>query len=236
MRLDKFISVNSAYSRNEIRIAAKRGKISVNGVTERRFDVQITPEDKILIYDTPIYEIGNVYLLLNKPKGVLSASTDKSKQTVMDIIPQRYQHMDLFPVGRLDKDTTGLLIITNDGEFAHKAISPKNDVPKCYLVELDGEVKSDLISEFEKGVVLADGTCCKEAKLEIIGTNTAKLTITEGKYHQVKRMFGVFGLGVNNLHRLSIGDLILPESLDFGESIEVSEIEIMKKVLKTAYY
>ena len=234
MRLDKFISVNSAYSRNEIRLAARRGKITVNGVTEKRFDAKITPEDKIVIYDTQIFNTGNVYLLLNKPKGVLSASTDNNKQTVIDIIPEKYKHLDLFPVGRLDKDTTGLLIITNNGEFAHKAISPKNDVTKCYLVELDGEVGEDLIPEFQKGVVLADGTCCKSAKLEIIEKNVAKLTITEGKYHQVKRMFGVYDLGVNNLHRLSIGDLTIPENLKFGDCVTIDETEIMKKVLKMA--
>lgn len=234
MRLDKFISVNSAYSRNEIRLAARRGKITVNGVVEKRFDVKINPEDKIQIYETPIFHTGNIYLVLNKPKGLLSASTDKNKQTVIDIIPEKYKHLDLFPVGRLDKDTTGLLIITNNGEFAHKAISPKNDVPKCYIAELDGNISADLIPEFEKGVILADGTCCKPAKLEIIEKNIAKLTITEGKYHQVKRMFGVFDLGVNNLHRLKIGELTIPKQLKFGECVEIEEAEILKKVLKMA--
>ncbi len=233
MRIDKFISVNTAYSRNEIRIAAKKGRISLNGITERAYDKHINPEtDVIKIYDTVVSQVGNVYLILNKPQGIISASSDKSKKTVLDLLPEKYRHLDLFPVGRLDKDTTGLLLITNDGDFAHKVISPKNDVPKCYLAELDGVLQDSLIGEFEKGVTLADGTCCRPATLKIVESNVAKLTITEGKYHQVKRMFGVFDLGVNKLHRLSIGELTLPEELEAGDCAEISAGEIMKKVLK----
>ena len=232
MRLDKFISSNSSYSRNEIRLAARRGKICVNGKIEKHFDAQVNSEDKITIYDNEICEIGNIYFILNKPKGVLSASTDAKKQTVIDLIPSEYKHLDLFPVGRLDKDTTGLLIITNNGDFAHKAISPKYNIPKCYLVELDGEVNESLVPKFKDGVILADGTCCKPAELEILKNNSALLTITEGKFHQVKRMFGVFGLGVNNLHRVSVGELQIPNQLKVGECVEISEAEIMKKVLK----
>lgn len=231
MRLDKFISSNSSYSRNEIRIAARKGKILVNGKIEKRFDAPVTVEDSVIIYDNQISEIGDIYLILNKPQGVLSAATDKNKQTVIDLVPDKYKHLDLFPVGRLDKDTTGLLIITNNGDFAHKAISPKYNVPKCYLVELDGEVSESLIPKFETGVVLADGTCCRPARLEIVSRNTVLLTITEGKYHQVKRMFGVFKLGVNALHRVSVGELTLPNDLNFGEFAEISGAEIMRKVL-----
>lgn len=232
MRLDKFISSNSAYSRNEIRQAAKRGKISVNGEIEKRFDAPVAVEDIVCIYGNQINNIGNIYLILNKPQGVLSASNDKMKQTVIDLVPTQYKHLDLFPVGRLDKDTTGLLIITNNGDFAHKAISPKYNVPKCYQVELDGEVSESLIPKFKDGVILADGTCCKPAELEILDNNSALLTITEGKYHQVKRMFGIFNLGINKLHRVSVGELTLPEDLKVGECAEISEFEIMNKVLK----
>lgn len=234
MRIDKFISVNTAFSRSEIRLAAKRGSITVNGVTERSYDKQINPEaDTVKIYGNFVAETGFLYILLNKPEGVISASNDKAKKTVLDLLPEKYSHLDLFPVGRLDKDTTGLLLITNDGDFAHKVISPKNDVPKCYLAELDGKIEADLIPEFLKGVTLADGTCCRPSLLEIVNDNAAKLTITEGKYHQVKRMFGVFGLGVNKLHRLSIGELFLPADLKAGECVEISQTEIMNKVLKS---
>ncbi len=234
MRIDKFISANTAFSRSEIRLAAKRGKITVNGIIEKAFDKHINPKtDIIKINDNLVTEIGYVYIVINKPAGVISASNDKNKETVVDLLPEKYSHLDLFPVGRLDKDTTGLLIITNDGEFAHKVISPKNDVPKCYLAELDASLDTRLVTEFSKGVTLADGTCCKPSVLAIINDNTAKLTITEGKYHQVKRMFGVFGLGVNKLHRLSIGKLHLPEDLEAGEFIEMPSNEVINKVLKS---
>ncbi len=233
MRLDKFISSNSSYSRNEIRNAVRKGKVSLNGSVVKSSDIKINPDtDVVKIHDSDISTIGNVYLVLNKPKGVISASSDKNKKTVLDLLPEKYSFLDMFPVGRLDKDTTGLLIITNDGDFAHKVISPKNDVPKTYYVELDGLLNNGLIEEFKKGVLLADGTCCKPALLEIKSENTALITITEGKYHQVKRMFGVFDLGVNELHRLNIGDLYLPEHLQFGSVLEISEEEIKKKVLK----
>lgn len=232
-RLDKFISQNTAYSRSEIRTLARRGAISVNGVVQKAFDAKINPEvDKVCVYNNEITESGFVYIVMNKPRGVISAANDKSVKTVVDLVSEEYKHLQLFPIGRLDKDTTGLIIITNDGELAHKVISPKNDVPKSYLTELDGEIPESLIAEFEKGVVLADGSVCRPAKLEILRKNIARLTITEGKYHQVKRMFGVFGLGVNSLHRESIGELSLPEDLSAGESRAFSADIIINKVLK----
>lgn len=232
-RLDKFISENSMLSRSEIRLLARRGKITVNGAVERAFDTKINPEkDEISANGEQIRKTGFVYIVMNKPKGVISASNDKNAETVVDLVPVKFSHLELFPVGRLDKDTTGLLIITNDGEFAHRVISPKNDVPKCYEAELDGEIAVSLIDEFAKGVTLADGTACRPATLEIVGERIARLTITEGKYHQVKRMFGVYGLGVNRLHRLSIGELFLPDGLAEGESVVLSASEIINKVLK----
>ena len=132
----------------------------------------------------------------------------------------------MFPVGRLDKDTTGLLILTNDGDFAHKVISPKSNIEKSYVATLDGSVTSDMISAFSAGVVLADGTVCKPAILEKITDNTARVIITEGKYHQIKRMFGVVGLGVNSLHRERIGKLFLPENLPAGGICELNVNEI----------
>ncbi len=233
VRLDKFISVNTPYSRSEIRTAARRGKILVNGAVQRAFDYKINTEiDEIVIYDTAVTAEGNVYLIMNKPAGIISASNDKNRSTVVDLVPEKFRHLELFPVGRLDRDTTGLLIITNDGDFAHKVISPKNDVEKCYEVELDGVLTEDLVIKFRNGVVLADGTCCKPAILEITGSNTARVTITEGKYHQVKRMFGVYGLGVNKLHRKSICALSLPTDLKPAECIQIAATEIMDKVLK----
>ena len=151
--------------------------------------------------------------MLKKPKGILSASNDKNRKTVIDLVPENMKRQGLFPVGRLDKDTTGLLIITDDGDYAHKIISPKNKTGKVYLVDLDGDIDKKLIDEFKQGVTLADGTVCRPANLEIIENKKAKLTLFDGKYHQVKRMFGVYGLGVVELHRESIGDLSIPKDL-----------------------
>lgn len=234
IRLDKFISVNTGFSRNEIRMAAKRGKITVNGIVENSFGTKINTEtDNVCIYGENVNDIGNVYIIINKPKGVISATDDTRQKTVIDLLPEKYSHLRLFPVGRLDRDTTGLLIITNDGDFAHKVISPKSGIEKCYEVELDGKLEDNLKTEFKNGVKLFNETLCKPAELSFLSDCTALVKITEGKYHQIKRMFGVYGLGVNNLHRKSIGNLVLPENLKPGEFIEVTYDEIMNKILKT---
>ena len=167
-----------------------------------------------------------VYILMNKPKGVLSASSDKNKKTVVDLVPENLRRQGLFPVGRLDKDTTGFLIITDDGEFAHKAISPKYEVYKNYIVTLDGKLTEDMVKAFAEGIVLADGTPCRKAEMQIISDNVARVKICEGKYHQIKRMFGVVGLGVNELKRVSVGGLSLPENLAEGECVELSSQDI----------
>lgn len=234
-RLDRFISNQLNIPRSEAKVAIRRGKTSVAGVTVR---------DPSLIIDVHTARVEfcgeavsykkNIYIIMNKPAGVLSASSDKNRETVVDLVPENLKRADLFPVGRLDKDTTGLLLITDDGEFAHNCISPKRGIPKVYEAELDGEITAEMPDEFLKGVTLADGTPCKSAKLERIGENTARITITEGKYHQIKRMFGVFDLGVNKLHRISVGDLVLPVTLKEGECEEIS-LEELKNLLKKAF-
>lgn len=234
-RLDRFISNQLNIPRSEAKVAIRRGKTSVSGVTVR------DPSLIIVVDKTCVEFCGeavsykkNIYIVMNKPMGVLSASSDKNRQTVVDLVPENLKRADLFPVGRLDKDTTGLLLITDDGEFAHNCISPKRGIPKVYEAELDGEITAEMPDEFLKGVTLADGTLCKSAQLQRTGENTARITITEGKYHQIKRMFGVFGLGVNKLHRISVGDLVLPSTLKEGECKEIS-LEELKKVLKKAF-
>ena len=167
---------------------------------------------------------------MNKPMGVLSASNDKSRKTVVDLVPQEIKRQDLFPVGRLDKDTTGLLIITDDGVFAHNCISPKKAIEKGYIATLDGNIDNEMIEKFKLGVLLADGTRCKPAKLEYISDNVARIIITEGKYHQIKRMFGTVGLGVNALHRESIGGLHLPDNLTEGECIEMTKPQLENSI------
>ncbi len=168
----------------------------------------------------------HIYIVMNKPAGVLSASTDAKRETVVDLVPQPLGRKNLAPVGRLDKDTVGLLILTDDGQFAHKVISPKSDISKVYEVELDAPIPKNAEEIFSKGVVLADGTPCLPARLTRLTENTALVEIKEGKYHQIKRMFGVLDLGVNALKRLSIGGLKLPPELNEGECRELSAQEL----------
>lgn len=223
-RLDKFIASQIGVSRSEARNAIKSGKVSINGFVCRDFSEAADPDcDTVELCGQAIKYKKFVYLMLNKPMGVLSASNDKSRKTVIDLVPEQYRHRNLFPVGRLDRDTTGLLIITDDGMFAHNLISPSKHIPKVYFAELDGPLPPDAESVFEKGVVLADGTECRPAKLEPLPGNCARLTLTEGKYHEVKRMFGTVGLGVNALHRESIGNLRLPPDLPLGKCVELSQ-------------
>ena len=229
IRIDKMLSNVTNISRSEIKRFIKRGEVTVNGKVVKTADEKIDPESsEVKLKGQTIGYNEFVYIMLNKPKGILSASNDKSRKTVVDLVPENLKRQKLFPVGRLDKDTTGLIIITNDGEYAHKIISPKNKTGKVYIATLDGALKEDLISEFKKGVVLADGTKCRPASLEILESNIARLTLFDGKYHEVKRMFGVFDLGVSELHRYAIGDLTLPDTLQSGECLLMSAEDVEK--------
>ncbi len=231
LRIDKFISVAAAVSRNDAKQLLKSGAVTVNGLTVKKADAKVSEDDTVFCQGKQIFYKKFVYLVLNKPKGVLSASTDKRVKTVVDLVPDAYKHYELFPVGRLDKDTTGLLLITNDGDFTHKIISPKSGTDKRYFALLDGAVTDEHIRLFAEGIILADGSECLPAKLERAGENSAYITVREGKYHQIKRMFGVIGLGVNELERLSIGEFSLPSDLKRGESRELSleEFAILQK-------
>ncbi len=227
-RLDKIISTQFNISRKDARIAIRRGKVTVEGKTVRDFGL-LTNVDADVSYNGQALSYKEyIYILINKPKGVLSASKDKSKKTVVDLVPDKLKRQGLFPVGRLDKDTTGFLIITDDGDFAHKAISPKYEVYKSYLVELDGDLKEEMIQKFRDGITLADGTKCLSAELRFVASNVATVRICEGKYHQIKRMFGTVGLGVNELKRQAVGGLSLPENLAEGECIELTKDEIQR--------
>ena len=222
VRLDKFLSDNTALSRSQIRVTVKRGNVAVNGVIIRDFGAKISPEtDNIQLDNVVINNKEFIYLMLNKPSGVITASRDKLSQTIIDLIPDEFKHYDLFAVGRLDKDTTGLLLITNDGDFAHKVISPKSDVEKSYIAKVDGKAKENAIEILLSGVTLSDGTLCRPAKLEFLDDDTVRVIITEGKYHQVKRLLGFVGLGVLELHRERIGQLVLPQDLANGEIREI---------------
>ena len=193
-----------------------------NIVRDAAFSID-ADKDKVIYNGQAVCFKEFVYILMNKPSGILSASTDSKRKTVIDLVPESIRRQGLFPVGRLDKDTTGLLLITDDGVFAHNCISPKKDISKSYIVELDGDVTNDMVTVFKSGVTLADGTKCKSAVLERLGKNIARVIITEGRYHQIKRMFGTVGLGVNKLHREAIGGLKIPAELKEGECIEMAK-------------
>lgn len=231
-RLDKLISNQLILSRSVVRTGIHKGKATVNGTVVRDAAFLVDTQSDNVMYDG--VSVGYkefVYILMNKPKGILSASNDKSRKTVIDIVPEYLKRQGLFPVGRLDKDTTGLLLITDDGVFAHNCISPKKAISKSYIVELDGNVTDNMITVFKDGVTLVDGTVCRPAILENLGENKARIIITEGKYHQIKRMFGIVGLGVNGLHRESIGGLVLPSSLSEGECVEMTKSMLESNIL-----
>lgn len=229
IRLDKFISNQLNISRSQVKQMLKSGRVAVGGKSISHGEMKIdTDNAQVTVDGQAITYNKHIYIMLNKPKGILSASNDKNRKTVIDLVPDEMRRQGLFPVGRLDKDTTGLLIITDDGDYAHKIISPKNKTGKVYIAKLDGNIRHDMIDAFKDGVVLADNTKCRPATLEILAPSCAKLTLFDGKYHQVKRMFGVFGLGVVDLHRSSIGDLSLPEDMKAGECRLLGDLDIQR--------
>lgn len=227
-RLDKIIVSQGKYSRKEVKKLVSLGKITVDGKLINKSDIKIDSERaKIRIDGVEIKIKNSIYLILNKPKGYISATEDKKDKTVLDLVPENLFHKDLFPAGRLDKDTTGLMILTNDGKFAHNILSPRKHVKKTYKVEIDINITENMVKGFEKGIVLKDGIC-KPSKLEILSNQICMVTLTEGRYHQIKRMFGSFGAKVINLHRISIGNLYLPKNLKFGDCRELTSQELEK--------
>lgn len=228
-RLDKFISSQLNLPRSVCRKLIARGAVTVNGAVLKKPEEKITAEtDEVAVGGEAIRYQKHVYIMMNKPKGVLSASTDKTRKTVVDLVPPALFRRTLFPVGRLDRDTTGLLILTDDGDFAHYVISPKIHLKKRYRVLLDAPADASAVKAFRDGITLADGTKCMPAELEISQENPYLVfaTIYEGKYHQIKRMFGTLGLGVDELHRVSIGEVSLDENLREGDCRAMKNDEI----------
>ena len=225
-RIDKIISNQTGYSRREIKELIRKKRITINEEIITKPDIKINPEiDKIKIDNIEIKIQKYIYLVLNKPKGYISATEDKNMTTVLDLVPEEYLHRNLFPAGRLDKDTTGLMIITDDGNFAHNILSPQKHVKKTYNVTIDIPITNEMIIGFKNGVMLNDGEC-KSAILEKIGTYTGKVTLTEGRYHQIKRMFGCFRAKVIELQRISMGAFKLPSDLEVGKCRELTKEEL----------
>lgn len=225
-RIDKIIASQGKYSRSDVKGLIAKRRVMVDGEVIKSSSVKADPEkSRITIDGVDITVKKHVYLMLNKPKGYVSATEDKEHQTVLELVPEEYQGRGMFPAGRLDRDTTGLMIITDDGVMAHNILAPKKHVQKIYHVELDIPVTEEMAAGFKAGVELNDGVC-KEAGLEITGEKTATVTLKEGRYHQIKRMFGCFGGKVVELHRLAMGDLYLPDDLPAGECRELTEEEL----------
>lgn len=227
-RIDKLLSSSGLASRTEAKMLIRQGRVSANGIIvtspESKFDGE---KDDIRLDGQRINCNQFRYFMMNKPSGILSATEDRSQQTVIDFLPLQLQKLNLFPVGRLDKDTTGLLLLTNDGVFAHQVISPKYHISKIYLAELEFDLSIDAESQFENGVVLSDGTKCLPAKLETINSKLARVTVFEGKYHQVKRMFAAVGNHVVHLHREQIGALKLDSDLSDGMCRELTRQDLI---------
>ena len=227
-RIDKIIASQGLYSRSDVKYLVNRKRVAIDGEVVRSSSQKADPEKNVITIDgKPLTVKKQIYLMLHKPKGYVSATEDKEHQTVLALVTPECKGRDLFPAGRLDKDTTGLMIITDDGVLAHNILSPRKHVQKVYGVELDIPVTEEMQKGFAAGVELNDGIC-KEAELVITGEKTAEVTLKEGRYHQIKRMFGCYGAKVVELHRIAMGDLYLPDDLAEGECRELTEEELKK--------
>ena len=218
-----------AGTRSEVKKKKKKGFVTVNETPCKNADQKVTESDQIAVRGMIISYISKEYYMLYKPAGVLSATRDKYEKTVLDLINTK-KRKDLFPVGRLDKDTVGLLLLTNDGELNHRLISPKWKVDKVYYAKIDKKVTDKDIDKFKAGITLDDGYVCKEAKLEILNAtdegSEVMITIQEGKFHQVKRMFEAVDKKVTYLKRTEFGTLPLDEDLEEGEYRELTDEEL----------
>lgn len=226
-RLDKRLAATGQWSRKEAKELIRAGRVSVGGTVCRSPEEKVAPDTPVAVDGTTIGAGGPVYLMLHKPAGVVSATEDGRDRTVLDLLPPQYREMGLFPVGRLDKDTEGLLLITNDGPLAHRLLSPRHHVDKVYYVEVDGILDQEDVEAVSQGILLRDGYRCLPGKLELLSGNTAAyITIREGKYHQIKRMMAARGKPVTYLKRIKFGALTLDEQLDKGGWRALTDREI----------
>ena len=229
IRLDKFLADMGIGTRTEVKKLIRQGKVEVDGIIIKSPDFKVNEELQQICYNgQPLTYESYEYYMLNKPAGVISATTDTKERTVVDLIDSK-KRKDLFPVGRLDKDTEGLLLITNDGELAHRLLSPRKHVDKVYFAKVEGVVTEDDIIKFRNGLDIGDGELAKPSELKILVSDKIseiELTIQEGKFHQVKRMFEAVDKKVIYLKRLSMGILKLDEGLKVGEYRRLSKEEL----------
>ena len=225
-RLDKILVSQNIGSRKDVQKLLKSKVVTVDGEIVTKGDFKVDTDKNVIKINGEVLNVKkHLCIMMNKPQGVVSATEDKNDKTVIDLVPKELYRKGLFPAGRLDKDTEGLLIITDDGDFAHKMLSPNKNIYKRYYVEVDNEIPKDLIKHFYNGVVFKDGTKCRRARLEIIDNNKGYVEICEGKFHQVKKMFQVFNLKVTFLKRIAIGNLVLDDNLPIGSCRELNKNE-----------
>lgn len=236
-RLDKILANLGYGSRKEVKALCRKGEVVVDGTPVKDSAEKVDPVNATIeVKGEKINYRKFIYLMMNKPDGVVSATFDNYDETVIDLLDPEYQVFEPFPIGRLDKDTVGLLLITNDGELNHKLIAPKNHVDKVYYAEINKPVEESDIEKFKKGITLDDGYLCMPAKLEVISSDengsSVHVTIQEGKFHQVKRMFEAVDKSVVYLRRISFGPLKLDETIEEGNFRELTEeeIELLKNV------
>lgn len=228
-RIDKIIASQGQYSRSEVKKLVKSGRVTLDGRALKSSDEKADPDLNVIAIDGK--SIGYkkyIYIMLNKPQGVVSATDDRDHTTVIDLVPKEMKRDGLFPAGRLDGDTVGFVLITDDGDFAHRILSPKNHIMKTYHAHLQRELTQEDIDAFRKGIELKDGTLCLEAEVSAIESDTpmAQIKICEGKYHQVKRMFAALGNKVLYLKRVKMGGLALDEALEEGQCREITPEEL----------
>ena len=226
-RLDKLLANTGRWSRREVKELVRRGQVRVDGVIAASAEQKITPTAAVTVSGEPVALGSCTYLLLHKPAGVLTATEDRRQPTVLELLPPELRRIDLAPVGRLDKDTEGLLLLTNDGELTHRLLSPRYHVDKRYLARVDGDLSPADVSAFAAGMTLPDGLVCLPAGLELLPQpRTCIVTLREGKFHQVKRMLAACGAPVLYLKRLSMGPLTLPDDLPPGAYRLLTDEEI----------
>ena len=225
-RLDKFLCDSGAGTRSQVKVLLKQGRVTVDGKVEKDNGRKIDPAVHVICLDgETLGGKRRIVLMLNKPAGVVTATEDKTERTVMELIPAEYKHLDLKPVGRLDKATEGLLLFTNDGDLLHRLISPKKEVPKIYYAQHEGTADTSDVEAFAKGLTLRDGTECLSAKLEPLGPGESLITVCEGKYHQVRRMMASREMTVTYLERRQESELTLGD-LPRGQVRELTEAEV----------
>ncbi len=236
IRIDKFLADRTKYSRNEIKTMLKKGAVRMNDEILSDPKQKINPDvQEITLNGKKIHGGLEIYLLVNKPENYICATEDRQHKTVLELVPEALRHKDLFPAGRLDIDSTGLVLLTTDGALAHNMLSPKHHVPKYYLVTLSRKFQESYVQSLADGMTLADGTVCLPVQTKPLTEKICLVCLHEGKYHQIKRMFAALGNHVEHLHRVAVGSLLLPPDLPSGDCLEIFNKDILQMLKANSF-